>query len=106
MLIIYYAVLEWYRREEKTKGLVWMLILAGIMTLMRPYLILFLLYPMILWIRKNKKWGIVGSVALFLVIGGTYVAINHYLAAEYFTPLFKTDWLEPFLKGQIFTGIN
>ena len=106
MLIIYYAVLEWYRREERFKGIVWMLILAGLMTLMRPYLILFLLYPMMMWVRRNKKWGIVGSIALFLVIGGTYVAINHYLAAEYFTPLFKTDWLEPFLKGQIFTGIK
>lgn len=106
MLIIYYAIFEWYRREERTKGIVWMLILAGIMTLMRPYLILFLLYPMFLWIRKNKKWGIIGSVGLFLVIGGTYIAINHYLAAEYFTPLFKTDWLEPFLKGQLLTGIK
>lgn len=106
MLILYYAVLEWYRREEKFRGVVWMLIIAGLMTLMRPYLALFLIYPMILWIQKNKKWGIIGSLVLFLAIGGTYIAINHYLAAEYFTPLFKTDWLEPFLHGQIFTGIK
>lgn len=106
MLIIYYAVLEWYGREKKFKGIVWMLIIAGLLTLMRPYLILFLLYPMILWIRSKKKWGVIGSVVLFVIIGGTYIAINHYLAAEYFTPLFKTDWLEPFLKGQIWTGIR
>lgn len=106
MLIIYYALLEWYRREEKFKGIVGMLVMAGLMTLMRPYLILFLVYPMLLWIKQKKKWGIIGSLVLFLVIGGTYIAINHYLAAEYFTPLFKTDWLEPFFKGQILTGIK
>ena len=59
-----------------------------------------------MWIKRNKKWGIVGSLLLLAVIGGTYFAINHYLAAEYFTPLFKTDWLEPFLKGHILTGIK
>ncbi len=106
MLIIYYAVMEWYLREGKLRGLIAMLALAGVMTLMRPYLILFLLYPMGVWIQKNKKWGIVGSLLLVVGIGGTYFAINHYLAAEYFTPLFKTDWLEPFLHGQLFTGIK
>lgn len=106
MLILYYALMEWYRREEKFCGVVWMLIFAGLMTLMRPYLLLFLIYPMVMWIRRSKKWGIPGSLLLFLGILGTYFAINHYLAAEYFTPLFKTDWVEPFLQGHIFSGIR
>ena len=106
MLILYYAVMEWYLREGKTRGLVGMLVLSGLLTLMRPYLILFMIYPLMLWIKKSKKWGIVGSLLLLGGIGGTYFAINHFLAAEYFTPLFKTDWLEPFLQGQIFTGIK
>ncbi len=106
MLILYYAVLEWYRKEEKFSGVIWMLIIAGLMTLMRPYLLLFLIYPMAMWIRRSKRWGIPGSLLLFLGILGTYFAINHYLAAEYFTPLFKTDWVEPFLQGHIFSGIR
>ena len=61
---------------------------------------------MVMWIRRSKKWGIPGSLLLFLGILGTYFAINHYLAAEYFTPLFKTDWVEPFLQGHIFSGIR
>lgn len=106
MLIVYYAVLEWYRRENKFCGVIWMLVLSGLMTLMRPYLLLFMIYPMIMWIRKSKKWGIVGALLLFVSILATYFAINHYLAAEYFTPLFKTDWVEPFLQGHIFEGIR
>ena len=106
LLIMYYAVMEWYLREKKTRGLVGMLVLSGLLTLMRPYLILFMIFPIIMWIKKNKKWGIVGSLFLLLGIGGTYFAINHYLAAEYFTPLFKTDWLEPFFRGEIWIGIR
>ena len=106
LLIIYYAVLEWYLREKKLRGMVAMLVLSGLLTLMRPYLILFMIYPLFLWIRKYKKWGILGSGLVLAGIAGTYWAINHYLAAEYFTPLFKTDWLEPFLQGKIWTGIK
>ncbi len=106
MLIIYYAVMEWYIREEKNRGIVWMLVLSGLMTLMRPYLVLFMIYPVIMWIKQNKKWGIIGSFVLMGAIGAGYFLINHFLAAEYFTPLFKTEWLQPFLKGQIFTGIK
>lgn len=106
MLIIYYGVLEWYQREKRVPGLIWMLILSGLMTLMRPYLILFMIWPMVIWIRRNRKWGIIGGVSVLSVIAVSYWAINHYLAAEYFTPLFKTDWLDPFLKGEIFTGIK
>lgn len=106
LLIIYYALMEWYLREKRFCGVVWMLVISGLLTLMRPYLLLFMLYPMFLWIRKNKKTGIFGSLVLLVVIGGTYFSINHYLAAEYFTPLFKTDWLEPFFQGKIFTGIR
>lgn len=106
MLIVYYAVLEWYQREKQFKGIVWLLIFAGIMTLMRPYLILFLIYPVGIWIRKSRKQGIIGSIILVSAVGATYFAINHYLAAEYFTPLFKTDWIEPFFRGEILTGIR
>lgn len=106
MLILYYGVMEWHLREKRFSGVVWMLVISGLLTLMRPYLLLFMLYPMFLWIRKNKKAGICGSLVLLVVIGGTYFAINHYLAAEYFTPLFKTDWLEPFFQGKIFAGVK
>ncbi len=106
MLIVYYALMEWYLREKNAAGLVTMLVVAGLMTLMRPYLVLFLLYPMIMWIQKKKKRAVVGSLLLLSAIGGTYFSINHYLAAQYFTPLFKTDWIKPFLRGELLTGIK
>ncbi len=106
MLIVYYALMEWYLREKRMRGLTSMLIVAALMTLMRPYLVLFMLYPMIMWIREKKRNAVAGSLLLFATVGGTYFVINHFLAAEYFTPLFKTDWIKPFFEGQILTGIK
>ena len=106
MLIIFYGLMCRYQEDEKNWQLVCMFVIAGSLTLMRPYLILFLIYPVVMWIRKNKWWGVIGSALLVAVIGGLYVAINHFLGAEYFTPLFKTDWLMPFLEGRIFAGIK
>lgn len=106
MLIVFYGLMCRYLEEEKNWQLVCMFVIAGLLTLMRPYLILFLLFPMAMWIRRRKWWGVAGSAVLLAVIGGLYFAINHYLGAEYFTPLFKTDWLKPFLRGEILTGIK
>lgn len=106
MLIIFYGLMCRYQEEEKVWQLAGMFVITGLLTLMRPYLILFLLYPMAMWILRKKWQGIMGSGILLAVIGGLYFAINHFLGAEYFTPLFKTDWLMPFLEGQILTGIK
>lgn len=106
MLIVFYGFMCRYQEEEKPWQLVCMFVIAGLLTLMRPYLILFLLFPVVMWIRRSKWWGLAGSLLLFLVIGGLYVAINHYLGAEYFTPLFRTDWLQPFLQGRLWAGIG
>lgn len=106
MLILFYGLMCRYQEEEKKWQLVAMFVIAGLLTLMRPYLILFLLFPVGMWIRKSRWKGIIGSAVILAAIGGIYIAINHYLGAEYFTPLFRTDWLTPFLKGQLLTGIK
>ncbi|MCM1118703.1 MAG: hypothetical protein NC543_05005 [bacterium] len=106
MLIVYVALLISYLDKPGNGRLVLMFILAGLMTLMRPYLILFLLMPSWLWIRRKRAVGIVGSLGILGAVGGVYLAVNHYLGAAYFTPLFKTGWLEPFLQGHLLKGIR
>lgn len=106
MLIVYWGLLI-RTAERETGGKVILLFLLGaVMTLMRPYLILFLLAPAFLWIRRQRAVGLAGSLAVLGVTAGCYVLIKHYLGAEYFTPLFKTDWLEPFMQGHILGGIR
>ena len=86
--------------------LVLLFVFAGVMTLMRPYLVLFYIYPMYRWIRRQRWIGVLGSVLSLGVVLGGYFAIKHYLGAEYFTPLFQTEWLTPFTEGHIWQGIK
>ena len=106
MLIVYWGLLI-NTVEKETGGKVTLLFLmGGVMTLMRPYLILFMLAPAYLWTRRRRGIGAAGALAVMGVTAGAYGLIKHYLGAEYFTPLFKTEWLEPFLQGHILGGIK
>lgn len=106
MLIVFYAVAYHYPEHKKTGNLVCLFILAGLLTLMRPYMILFLLLPICLWIRKNRKWGLIGSAAVLAIVGGCYVLIKHYLGAEYFAPLFFTEWITTFFTDGVIAGFR
>ncbi|HBA46605.1 MAG TPA: hypothetical protein DCZ91_02150 [Lachnospiraceae bacterium] len=110
ILILFYSLAVNYLRREKDYKLVILMALSGLMVLMRPYMALFMLLPIFFWIRRGKgragKWrnGLAGAILLAAVLG-IYVCINHYLGAEYFTPLFYTDWLSSFFEEGLFGGI-
>lgn len=106
LLILFYGLAINYLNREKTWKLVLLFLLSSIMTLMRPYLVLFLFLPIFLWIRKSRWKGVLGSSAVFLVTMGLYACIKHYLGAEYFAPLFFTDWIEAFFEKGLFGGIR
>ena len=104
-LIIFYANAIRYLREENWKNLVWMFVLAGMLTLMRPYLFLFMILP-IFWSFKNRgyKAGILSCVYSGVVLF-VYGLIKHYLGAEYFAPLYFTDWIKVYFEQGLIEGI-
>ena len=106
LLIIFYSLAVNYLNREKTYKLVILFVLSGLLTLMRPYMLLFMLLPAYLWIRKSRWKGLIGSAAIFVLILSVYAAIKHYLGAEYFAPLFFTDWAEAFIEQGLFRGIR
>lgn len=132
MLLVFYGLAVAYLRRERAWMLALMFALAGILTLMRPYLLLFLFLPAYFWIfhggaagdgkrpdsqRAEKgigkrrwialRWkGILGSVAVIGAVLGCYACINHYLAAEYFEPLFYMDWLTAFFQRGFLGGLR
>lgn len=98
MLIVFFGFAYAYMQEEKYSYLVGMFVITGLLTLMRPYMIVFMVLPALLLIWK-RKWvgvgisaGVAGSTALI------YILIKKFLAAEYFTPLFDTTWIGKYLK--------
>lgn len=111
MLITFYGLAVNYLRREKVYKLVLLFVLSGVMTLMRPYLALFMLLPAYLWIRRDRKhicrWVAVGgSAAILGTVFGIYVCISHYFVAVYFTPLFSTDWILAYFQKGIPGGVR
>ncbi len=95
-----------YLQRETNAKLAALFGLTALMTLMRPYLIVFMMLPVFLWIRKKKWWGVLGSLAVAAVTLGFYLLIKKYFSAEYFQPLFKTDWVEAIKNDGLFAGLK
>ena len=106
MLIVFYSITVSYLRKNTGWKLALLFVLAGLMTLMRPYLLLFLVLPAVLWVMKSKWKGLIGSAAVVGVVLGIYALIKHYLGAEYFAPLFFTDWVTAFFEQGLFGGLR
>lgn len=106
MLIIFYGLaVSWLEERKAGWKLILLFLIASLLTLMRPYMVLFLVLPVFLWIRQDKSLkSIAGSTAVLVVTLGLYAAIKHYLGAEYFTPLFKTEWATKFLTDGFLAG--
>ncbi|MCM1215854.1 MAG: hypothetical protein NC331_07585 [Lachnospiraceae bacterium] len=106
LLIIFESLAVNYLNRERGYKLVLLFALSGILTLMRPYMLLFMLLPAYFWIRKGRWKGFVGSTAVFAAVLAVYAAVKHYLGAEYFAPLFFTDWVDAFFEQGLMGGIR
>lgn len=106
MLIVFYGIAVSYLKKETVSKLVWLFAISGLLTLMRPYMLLFMLLPMFFWVRKKKWLGFVGSAAVIGVTFAIYALIKHYLGAEYFAPLFFTDWITAFFDLGFVGGVH
>lgn len=106
MLIVFYGLAFGYVREERRWKLACLYGMGFVMTLMRPYLVLFLLLPAcLLWRRRHWKSLLITLPVLAAALG-IYAWIKKELGAEYFAPLFFTDWAEAFLTDGILGGIH
>ena len=111
-LIVFYGLAVSYgRNEERTVKLIAMFVVAGLLTLMRPYMLLFLLLPDFFLIRRAKRqaalWrGVLGAVGITGAVLMCYALIKHYFGAEYFHPLFFTDWITTFFTDGFRAGIH
>lgn len=129
MLIVFYGLAAAYLRRGRAVLLAAMFGLAGLLTLMRPYLLLFLFLPAYFWTVRSgaaqrarrlelKGWkrllhgiaagrrGILGSAAIIAAVLGIYGWVNHFLAAEYLEPLFYMDWLTAFFEKGLPGGLR
>lgn len=106
LLIFFCGLAVNYLERESAGKLALLFAVSGLLVLMRPYMLLFMMLPSFLWIRKSKWKGAVGVGAVAAVTLGCYAMIKHYFGAEYFAPLFFTDWIAAFWEKGFFGGIR
>ncbi len=111
LLIVFYGLVMNYLKKESAAKLGILFLIAGLLTLMRPYMLLFLLLPAILCVLRERQRGrtLRGVCISGVVCGGVlalYALIKHYLGAEYFHPLFFTDWLTTFFTSGLKAGFH
>ena len=106
LLILFYGLAMSYLKRESRGKLIAMFVISVLLTVMRPYMLLFLALACYFWICRNKKAGWIGSILIVAATGITYALIKHYLGAEYFTPLFYTDWITTFFTDGIGAGFR
>ncbi|MCM1100319.1 MAG: hypothetical protein NC079_03065 [Clostridium sp.] len=109
-LIVFYGLAVSHGRREHPGKLAGLFAIAGLLTLMRPYMLLFLLLPAYYWIsaarRRGRMWqGILGSAAVSGAFLVCYALLKHYFGAEYFAPLFFTDWITTFFTAGFREGL-
>ena len=76
-------------------------VFGAFLTIIRPYMIVFLAVPIYVLIKAyGKKMIAVSALILFAVIVA-YVLITKFFTADYFSPLFDTGIVKLLLKGKI-----
>lgn len=105
LIIIIYGIMYSYFEKEKIYKLILMLLLITVLSLMRPYFMVFLLLPGILWLRRSKAGGAVAALAVILNLAG-YKLITHYFTSSYFYSSMATDFVDAFKKEGFLAGCS
>ena len=106
------ALLLWYMgylfayRSGKAEGYLWqMIVIAGILTLMRPYFMLFLLYP-VTAAGKHGKIRCMAMAGTGLVFLAGYLMISRFLSANYLIDVVETSIVRAFVDQGLGAGLE
>ncbi|MBR1772002.1 MAG: hypothetical protein IJ747_08230 [Lachnospiraceae bacterium] len=110
-LIVFYGLVYSYCRKEAGWKLFALFVISGLLTLMRPYMLLFLLLAAVFMMasfgRKGKLLlGMFCAAAATGAVLFVYALIKHFFGAEYFHPLFFTDWITTFFTDGFGAGVH
>ncbi len=104
LLLWYMGCLFAWERERRKKFLWQMYGIAGFLTLMRPYFLLFLFYPIAaLPGRRKTKYLAAGGGTLFAL---TYLILKKFLSADYLYNIMEIDFLKSFQENGLSAGIT
>lgn len=103
MIIVYGIVFSYFKCKTISK-LIWMFLIITFLSLMRPYFMVFLLLPGILWVRRSKFTGLFGTALIMMINLLGYKLITYFFNASYFYSSMATDFIEAFREDGFFAG--
>jgi len=95
-----FAMYDSYKRSY----LVGAMILLSLMTLMRPYLVMFLVFPTVALFKHGKNRIVPGAVGVISLV--LYLLENKFFAPKYFDDYFRTDWIKSFFTDGLKAGFS
>lgn len=104
LIIIMYGIVFSYFKRETTGKLILIFLSITLLSLMRPYFMVFLLLPGMLWVRRSKFAGLLGTALITTINLLGYKFITYFFAAPYFYSSMATDFIEAFKKEGLFAG--
>lgn len=104
LIIIMYGIVFSYFKRETTGKLILIFLSITLLSLMRPYFMVFLLLPGMLWVRRSKFAGFFGTVLITAINLLGYKLVTYFFAAPYFYSSMATDFIEVFKNEGLFAG--
>ena len=110
-LLVFWGCMLAFFRTSKKGYMIGAIVLGSLMTWMRPYMILFLVFALLVMFVKasGKRNKLIAFFISFGVVGFTafiYYLLNHFLSAEYFMPFFYTDFITTFFTSGFKAGVH
>ena len=91
-------------KKKSNRALVIAIFILAVLCLMRPYFVIFFIYPLVRLKKCESKLFFIsaGSLVITIIL---YYLVNHYLSAPYLEDLYYTDWIHSFKNG-LFYGVQ
>ena len=91
-------------KKLRNASFILLIVIVSYLTLLRPYMAVFFLIPVILSGKAKKKVLLLVSIIAAVLSLAGYFVISKLFTADYFTPLFNLDIIKMFLHGRFTEG--
>lgn len=106
LAILYLGLYMHYDRTEKKWSLILLFCVVFVMSLLRPYYLVFLLLPAYRATRKYRWKAVFAGIGVIAGVAVLYLLINKNFCADYFVDAFSIIWLKNYRITGLIGGIR
>ena len=103
LIIVMGLIIGFRGSKRQSLRMVFILLLLAFLTLMRPYFFVFFLFPFFIT-RQKKESDRIATLLVLLASLGLYFFMSSKMNAQYFTDVYRTDWVDAFKNDGLGAG--